>query len=160
MALVIRFYGWVAGCWCSVLQMSLVYGLSFLWSGTLLAYTTLLLCWFAGSTVGVWLPAAMPSRRLMLAAYATHVLAVVGLLYHAGPALCWLAGLAGGLAGGHWVRRWTQDDFRDRLAWQSLGLASGFLLCSVLIYPFGLALIWAGPAVATLLVWRLEIAVE
>jgi hypothetical protein len=146
----------LAGAWCSLCQLTLVYGLSCLYSATLPAYMQTMLCWFVGSACGAWLPSTWRSKWLFATGLVAH-LSNTAMLSSGIYVGSWLfAAFAGGLAGGHWVRRWGLGDLRCALFWESCGIAAGFLIGFLLIYPWGLGLIWGAPIVASLAVTLLE----
>lgn len=141
------------GFWSSTLQMGLIYTLSFLYSATALAYVSLMLCWFAGSAAGAWLGSrrSWPWCLLTLALYLLHL----HLLGQHHPHLAPLAALAGGASGGHWVVRWGQAALANTLAWETLGMAVGWWMCSLGLYWVAMPYLWCAPIFATLLVtWR------
>lgn len=151
-----RRYAFAAGCWCSLMQLTLVYGLAFLYSATLPAYMTTMVCWFVGSACGAWLPVTWRSAALFAAALVAHLLNTWLLVSgHFGGS--WLvAALMGGVAGGHWVRKWGWQNFRSMIFWESAGIAAGFLIGFVLVYRWGLGLIWAGPVLISVAVTLLQ----
>lgn len=137
------------------MQMTLIYSMSFLHSATFPAYLSVMLSWFLGSAVGCWLPSTLPSTPLMILAATAHLLNTI-LLSSDWMVFSWIAAaILGGLAGGHWVRRWGERELAYVLSWESVGLASGFLFASLGIYAFGLATIYFVPIWVTLaLIWR------
>lgn len=137
------------------MQMTLIHSLSFLHSATFPAYLSVMLAWFLGSALGCWLPSHISSTPLMVLAATAHTSNTL-LLREGWSVGSWLlAALLGGVAGGHWVRRWGQRDLAHALSWESLGLACGFFICAFGVYRFGLGTIYLVPPGVTLaVVWR------
>ncbi len=143
-----RGYALGFGYWASTLQMAQIYSLSFLHSATARAYLGLMLCWFLGSAVGSWLP-NRSSRTLVwvaLALYAVNLRLLQTQLAWVAP----LAALSGGVCGGHWVVRWGKTDLAGPLSWESLGMAFGWMTCSLGLYGVGIGYLWTAPTLATL----------
>lgn len=145
----------LVGLACSALQMTLIYGLCFLYSATIPAYVSTMLSWFFGGAVGCWVPRGLRSGWMFLLAGAVHLLNT-WLLVKGSLLYSWLlaAGL-GGAAGAHWVCRRGVANLGGALFSESLGMAAGFLLCSLIIYRGGMGLIWIAP-VTTIFVWAGE----
>lgn len=146
-----RLNAFAVGLACSVLQVSLVYAVSFLFSATAPAYLSVMLSWFVGGALGCWLPARLPPRWLFWCAAMLHwwnSWSLLGGNYYKS----WLvAGAAGGMAGSYWLCSRTRNDLRSLLIFETMGMAAGFAACHVLIYRLGLGLIWGMPLVAILL---------
>jgi hypothetical protein len=142
------------GVACSGLQMSLIYALSFLSSATAPAYVATMMAWFLGGACGCWLPNGVKSAWVFAAAALLHALNTGLLSQGTYWGSCTLAAGAGGLAGACWLCHQGRQNLPRLLFFESLGMATGFLLTSVLIYPLGLALLWAVPPGVILLTMR------
>lgn len=145
-----RTYALMSGMWFASTQMSLIFCLSFLHSATLPAYLSVMLSWFLGSAAGSWLPPSWPNGPLMLLSGLAHLTNTLLLTQGQFLGSWWMTALLGGLAGGHWVRRWCSQNFSFALSWESMGLALGFLFCGLATYRWGLAVIYFVPIGVTL----------
>jgi len=145
-----RAEAFAVGLICSSLQMSLIYLHAFLYSATAPAYLSLMLAWFLGGTAGCWLPSSLTPRSFFRFSALAHLLNTWSLTHAHFWGSWWLAAWLGGAAGSLWLCRRAAGALPQVLFWESLGMAGGFLLCSALIYPHGLRLVWLTPTAAAL----------
>lgn len=143
----------LVGCWCGSLQLSMVYGLSFLWSATPRTALWILLAWLAGSLLGVQRGRARISPWHWLAPV---TLMISGFHFQATTLpLVLISSLLSGFAGGHWLAL-VEEYLVIGLRWESIGMGAGFMVAGSLAF-LGLDAmqIWCG-LVTGLTCWKEE----